>query len=134
MTINQIWVNLEKISIASLESMGREHLQFSHYTIFGYWDENDNFYEEVIFKQPLSVKLASYSLGKNLQVNPMEYWIEMKYLLLGDSSAAETSLSLDNMICEMTLIWDANFNFIDENWAIDIHSPFITAKLGTEAD
>lgn len=131
--INQIWENLEKISLVSLESMGREHLQYSKYTIFGYWDDTDNFYEEVILKQPLSVELASYSLGKNLQENPSEYWLELKYFLFSQLSVeSEKTLSPNNKIGEMTLIFDAKFNFIDEKWYLDIHSPFITAKLGKE--
>ena len=132
-TINQIWENLEKLSLTSLESIAREHLQYSNFTIFGYWDESDNFYEQVIFKQPLSIEVASYSLGKNLKENPNQYWLKLKYLLKGDLSAKSEKYALeDNIIGEMTLIFDANFQFLDENWSIDIHSPFITAKLGQE--
>ncbi len=131
--INQILENLEKLSITSLESMAIEHLQYSNYTILGYWDESDIFYEEVIFKQPISVNLSSYSIGKNLQDNPSEYWIKLKFLLKGDDvTESEESLNLDAIIGELTLILDANFKFIDENWSININSPFITAKLGTE--
>lgn len=130
--INQILENFEKISITSLESIAIEHLQYSDYTILGYWDETDNFYEKVIFKQPIFVKLSSYSIGKNLQENPSEYWIKLNFLLKGDVTESEESLSLDAIIGELTLILDANFKFIDENWSININSPFITAKLGTE--
>jgi len=131
--INQILENLEKLSITSLESMAIEHLQYSNYTIFGYWDESDNFYEQVIFKQPIFAKLSSYSIGKNLQENPNEYWIKLNFLLKGDDvTESEESSNLDAIIGEMTLILDANFKFIDENWSININSPFITAKLGTE--
>ena len=121
-----------KISIASLESIGIEHLQYSNYTIFGYWDDDDNFYEEVILKQPVLVKLSSYSIGKELQENPSEYWLKLKFCLKADITESEKSLSLDNIIGEMTLILDANFKFIDENWSININSPFIIAKLGKE--
>ena len=132
-TINPTWAKLEKLSIASLESIGREHLQYSNFTIFGYWNERDNFYEKVILKQPLSVELSSYPLGKNLQENSAEYWIELKYVLKNNLSVeSETKISPDNQIGEMTLILDANFNFIDENWSLDIDSPFITAKLEKE--
>ena len=130
-TINQIWEMLEKLSPASLESIAREHLQYSNFTIFGYWDDSDNFYEEVKFKQPLSVELASYSLGKNLKES--EYWIALKFLLKGNlPSESEPSLNPENLIGNLTLILDANFKFLDENWSIDINSPFITAKLGEE--
>jgi hypothetical protein len=125
--------DLEKLSITSLESMAIEHLQYSNYTIFGYWDESDNFYEKVIFKQPIFAKLSSYSIGKNLPENPSEYWIKLKFLLKGDDvTESEESLNLDAIIGELTLILDANFKFIDENWSININSPFITAKLATE--
>ncbi|HEY9865388.1 MAG TPA: hypothetical protein V6D21_14535 [Candidatus Obscuribacterales bacterium] len=132
-TINQIWENLEKLSIASLESIAIEHLQYSNYKIFGYWDDSDNFYEEVILNQPILVKLSGYSIGKDLQDNSSEYWIKLKFLLKGDlSTSVDKSLSPDNVIGEMTLILDANFKFIDENWSINIHSPFITSKLAKE--
>lgn len=130
--INQVLENLEKLSITSLESIAIEHLQYSNYTILGYWDETDNFYEQVIFKQPISVKLSSYSIGKNLQENPSEYRIKLKYLLKGNVTESEESLNLDAIIGELTLILDANFKFIDENWSININSPFIIAKLATE--
>lgn len=130
-TINQIWEMLEKLSPTSLESIAREHLQYSDFTIFGYWDDSDIFYEEVKFKQPFSVELASYSLGKNLKES--EYWIALKFLLKGNcSDSEEKSLNQENLIGNLTLILDANFKFIDENWSIDINSPFITAKLGKE--
>lgn len=130
-TINQLWEMLEKLSPTSLESIAREHLQYSNFTIFGYWDDTDIFYEAVILKQPLDVELASYSLGKN--VKESEYWIELKFLLKGNLSTDLKKSSIeDNLIGKMTLILDANFKFIDENWSIDIHSPFITAKLGEE--
>jgi hypothetical protein len=131
-TLNQVWDKLEKLSIASLESIGIEHLQYSNYTIFGYWDETDNFYEEVIVKQPVIVQLSNYSIGKNLQENPQEYWIKLKFLLKGYVTESEKSLSLEPIIGKMTLILDTNFKFIDENWLINIDSPFITAKLGKE--
>ena len=68
-----------------------------------------------------------------MQENPSEYWIKLKFLLQGDlSTDVEKSLSLDNIIGEMTLILDPNFKLIDENWSININSPFITAKLGKE--
>jgi len=121
-----------KLSIASLESIGIEHLQYSNYTIFDYWDDHDNFYEEVIVKQPVLVKLSSYSIGKELQENPSEYWLKLKFCLKADITESEKSLSLDNIIGEMTLILDPNFKFIDENWSININSLFITAKLGKE--
>jgi hypothetical protein len=131
-TLNQIGENLEKLSIASLESIGIEHLQYSNYTIFGYWDDHDNFYEEVIVKQPILVKLSSYSIGKQLQENPSEYWIKLKFCLKADITEPEKSLSLEPVLGKMTLILDPNFKFIDENWSININSPFITAKLGKE--
>jgi hypothetical protein len=129
--MNPTWERLEKLSPTSLESIAREHLQYSNFTIFGYWDDTDNFYEEVKFKQPLSVELASYSLGKNLKES--EYWIALKFLLKGNlSSESEQSLNQENLIGNLTLTLDANFKFIDENWSIDINSPFINAKLGEE--
>lgn len=85
-TINPTYKNKEKLSIASLESIGREHLQYSNFTIFFYWDARDNFYKKVIFQQLLSVELSSYDLGKNLQENPAEYWIELKNLLKNNFS------------------------------------------------
>ena len=131
-TMNQIWENLEKLSITSLEFIAMEHLQCSNFKIFGYWDENDNLYDEITLKQPLYVDLASYSVGKNLQANPQEYWIKLKFLLIPDveiSAESEKYFIEDNMIGEMTLILDANFKFIDEIWSIDINSPFIITQF-----
>ena len=68
-----------------------------------------------------------------MQENPAEYWIELKYLLKKNLSVeSEKKIFPDNLIGEMTLILDANFNFIDENLSLDIDSPFITAKREKE--
>ena len=36
----------------------------------------------------------------------------------------------DNSIFELTLVFNSKMEFIDENWIIDVESPFIIAKRG----
>ncbi|MEB3343742.1 hypothetical protein [Okeania sp.] len=130
LTMNQMLENLEKSSITSLKFIALEHLQSSNFKIFGYWDENDKFYDEITLKQPLDVDLANYSVGKNLPGNLEEYWIKLKFLLIPEQQIladSEKYFIADNIVGEMTLILDENFKFIDEIWSIDIDSPFVIA-------
>lgn len=122
---DQIWTNLENLSLNAFKNMAREHLEYSNYTVFGYWDEEDKFYDEITFKQPLLLELFSYSVGKTINENQNEYWIKLQFKL---KSEDEIKSDIDNVIGEMTLILDPNFQFIDENWLINVNSPFVITK------
>jgi hypothetical protein len=119
---------LEPIHISLLAT---QHLESCNYKIRGYWDSN-KFYEEIAFIHPIYAELIGRSLGTNIINNhPTSHWIKLKFLLKADLSAGENNLVSNDgdEIGELTLILDANLKVIDENWLIDIESPFVVAKI-----
>ncbi|MEG4323447.1 MULTISPECIES: hypothetical protein [unclassified Microcoleus] len=81
---------------------------------------------------PICAELVSRSLGTNIINNhPTCDWIKLKFLLKADLSASDNNVVSDDgdeEVGELTLILDANIKVIDENWLIDIESPFVIAK------
>ncbi len=116
-----------------VNALGREHLEDCHYTISGYWDEND-FYQEITFGCPISAELVSSSLGITVGEPDNSHWLKFKFLLLADTSAdsGKPVSDVEKRIGELVLIFDSNLEFVDENWLIDIKSPFVVAKCGQD--
>jgi hypothetical protein len=128
----QIWDELAKLlAPIDLNHLIKKHLESCNYKIRGYWD-NNKFYEEIAFIHPICAELIGRSIGTNIINNhPTSDWIKLKFLLKADLSNGENTLVSDdgdNEIGELTLILDANLKVTDENWSIDIESPFVVAK------
>ncbi|MBD2544474.1 hypothetical protein H6G72_11620 [Planktothricoides sp. FACHB-1370] len=119
-----VWQDLTEV-LANLDAnaLVTEHLELCDYKISGYWDEQDKFYEEITLPRSLSPELVSCSIG----VTGKKRWIKLKFALKAEGSAAEDSLN-DNAIKdfgELTIIYDENLQFMDENWQINMDSPLI---------
>jgi hypothetical protein len=132
LTNYQIWDELAKLlAPIALNHLIEKHLESCNYKIRGYWD-NNKFYEEIAFIHPIYAELIGRSIGTNIINNhPSSDWIKLKFLLKVDLSASENNLVSDDgddEIGELTLILDANLKVIDENWSIDLESPFVVAK------
>lgn len=55
---HKFWQEIaEMLTKFDVNALGREHLEDCHYTISGYWDEND-FYQEITFGCPISAELV----------------------------------------------------------------------------
>jgi hypothetical protein len=131
-TTYQIWDELAKLlAPIALNHLIEKHLESCNYKIRGYW-HNNKFYEEIAFIHPIYAELIGRSIGTNIINNhPTSHWIKLKFLLKVDLSASENNLVSDDgddEIGELTLILDANLKVIDENWSIDLESPFVVAK------
>jgi len=127
------WDELAKIlAPIDINHLATQHLESCNYKIRGYWDSNNKFYEEIAFIHPICAELIGRSLGTNIINNhPTSHWIKLKFLLKADLSASENNLVSDDgddEIGELTLILDTNQKVIDENWLIDVESPFVVAK------
>jgi hypothetical protein len=134
LTNHQIWDELAKLlAPINIDRIATQHLESCNYKIRGYWDSNNKFYEEIALIHPICVELIGRSIGTNLTNNhPTSHWIKLKFLLKADRSAGENNLVSDegdDEIGELTLILNANLKVIDENWSIDLESPFIIAKI-----
>ena len=125
-----IWHNvtqtLEQINPSQFAS---HHLQSCQAKINGYWDEDDQFYEEVRFTQLPIPQLLNISLGFTPKETGNINWLQLKYSLTIPPSADSVTLnpSPATTIGELSLILDDRLEVIDENWLIDIRSPYVLA-------
>ncbi len=119
-----VWQDLtEVLENLNANALVTEHLELCDYKICGYWDEQDEFYEEITLPRSLSTELVSSSIG----VTGKKRWIKLKFALKAERSAAEDSLN-DNAIKdfgELTIVYDENLQFMDENWQINMDYPLI---------
>ncbi|MEM9926378.1 MAG: hypothetical protein AAF915_21935 [Cyanobacteria bacterium P01_D01_bin.50] len=105
-----VWHDLTEIleNIDASELI-KEHLELCHYKVCGYWDEADNYYEEIVLPNNLETELISSSIG----VNRNQKFIQLKFIL-------QNRINDDYIrIGELSLIYDENLEFINENWYLD---------------
>lgn len=129
-----VWQQIAKITAQiDVNAIANQHLEDCNYTVNGYWDESE-FYEEITFVGSLSIELISSSLGITVGEPDDSHWIKLKFLLKADTSADSARLisDVEKRIGELILIFDSNLEFIDENWLIDVKSPFVVAKRGQD--
>jgi len=117
-----VWQDLTEL-LESLDSgsLVREHLEKCDYKIQGYWDERDQYYEEVVLPKDLSTELVSSSIG----VTHQERFLKLRFVLMATADSAEPQSSLSEKIGELLLVYDENLEFIDENWFLEIESPLL---------
>ncbi|MDB9438250.1 hypothetical protein BMF77_01391 [Dolichospermum sp. UHCC 0315A] len=106
---HQIWQDLTEI-LENLDtnSLVQKHLEQCCYTINGYWNEQDRYYELITLPHPIEAKLVSSFVG----VTQDKRFLKLKFSLMN---------FLEN-IGELVLIYNENLEFIDENWLLDIDS------------
>jgi hypothetical protein len=128
----QLWRDLTEI-FEDLESnaLVREHLDLCDYKVCGYWDEQDEYYEEIILPRTLVASLVSSSIG----VTHTKRFLQLKFVLLASTDAADYKPSNNDVrnIGELILIYDENLEFIDENWFLDVDSPSVEVKRAQKA-
>ena len=109
---HQIWQDLTEI-LENLDpnSLVQKHLEQCCYTINGYWDEQDKYYESITLPHPIEAKLVSSFVG----VTQDKRFLKLKFSLMN---------FLEN-IGELVLIYNENLELIDENWLLDIDSPML---------
>ncbi|MGB8701244.1 MAG: hypothetical protein WCD18_17665 [Thermosynechococcaceae cyanobacterium] len=114
-----VWQNLtQALAQIDLDQIASQYLQDCQAEIHGYWDENDQPYETIRFQQYPIPKLISSSLG----VTPMQvgktHWLQLKYAL---------TIPPSETVGELLLVLDDDLEVIDENWIINVQSPYVVA-------
>ncbi len=106
---HQVWHDLTQV-LENIDpnTLIEEHLELCNYKVCGYWDESDNYYEEITLPRNLQAELISSSLG----VNRQERFIQLKFIL-------KNKKNNQVIIGELTLIYNENMEFINENWYLD---------------
>lgn len=106
---HQVWRYLTEIlNRLDVNTLIREHLELCNYKVCGYWDEQDEYHEEVLLPHYLKGKLISSSIG----VTDNQRWIQLKFALNVDKET--------QTIGKLILIYDENLEFINESWLLDI--------------
>jgi hypothetical protein len=115
---HQVWQNLNEIlENLDADTLIKEHLELSKYKVCGYWDDQNNYYEEIILPHTLEAQLISSSIG----VTNKKRFLQMRFSL----THSNNNLDDNTFLGELLLIYNENLEFIDENWYLDIESPFI---------
>ena len=128
-----VWDEFDKIfTQIDVKALVKEHLESCNYKVKGYWD-GDEFYEEIAFISPLRAELADCSLGKTNTDCHSHRWMRLQFVLISDTSTSDRGQANDyEEICELTLVLDADWKIIDENWLIDVESPFVVSRKNVE--
>ena len=113
-----IWQNVTQ-TVAAIDpsAIAHLHVQACKSQINGYWDEDDRFYETIRFTQMLIPALLSSSLGITPDQSGETPWLSFRYAL----TVADSTVSIG----ELNLILNDSLEVIDENWLIDLHSPYV---------
>ena len=106
-----------------------QYLQACHAQINGYWDD-DKYYDVISFTQLPQPELTSSSWEILPNINGNTHWLQLKFALTinppgdADSPGSPTPTTVGDLI----LILDENLEVVDENWLIDVHSPYVLAR------
>jgi hypothetical protein len=125
---HQVWQDLTEI-LQSLDAnlLVQEHLEQCDYKVCGYWDEQDEYYEKITLPRTLKAELVSSSIG----VTHEERFLQLKFLLIADAvDNVKNESSNAKKLGELVLVYDENLEFIDENWLLDVDSPFLAKRSG----
>ncbi|OUL21762.1 hypothetical protein BV372_31185 [Nostoc sp. T09] len=125
---HQVWQDLTEI-LQSLDAnlLVQEHLDQCDYKVCGYWDEQDEYYEQITLPRTLETELVSSSIG----VTHQERFLQLKFLLIADAvDNTKTTSSNAQKLGELVLVYDENLEFIDENWLLDVDSPLLVKRSG----
>lgn len=128
---HQVWQDiseiLDKIDVNALVA---EHLEACDYKICGYWDENDQFYEEIILPRSILSKLVSSFIG----ISDNQRWIKLNFVLQADNinSGNQANDILDRNIGSLTLVYDDQFQFVDEIWEINTNSSWVISSSNSD--
>ncbi|MHC0068564.1 hypothetical protein ACWATR_37830 [Nostoc sp. UIC 10890] len=124
---HQVWQDLTKILQSLDANLVKEHLDQCDYKVCGYWDEQDEYHDKITLPRTLEAELVSSLIG----VTHKERFLQLKFLLIADGiDNTKTASSNAQKVGELVLVYDENLEFIDENWLLDVDSPFLVKQSG----
>ena len=138
---HQIWQDLTEI-LENLDpnSLVQKHLEQCCYTINGYWDEQDEYYDSIRLPHTIETELVSSFVG----VTQDNRFVKLKFSLIGTTTIYAEMIPHDphdksypfgspiiQNIGELVLIYNENLEFVDENWLLDIDSPLLDKRQFT---
>lgn len=122
---HQVWQDLTKIlENIDTNTLVKEHLEACDYKVYGYWDEEDTYYEEVILPRTLESELVSSSIG----FTGKERFIQLKFVLYAVVDSSNKLSCKTQKMGEIVLIYNENLKFLDERWSLDVNFPLLELK------
>ena len=117
---HSVWNNVSQaLEQVDPYEIARSHLAACNFEIQGYWDEDDRPYERIGFTTVPQLELMSSSLG--MMSRSASRWLQLKYeLTIADSGMKQS-------IGELLLVLNEDLEVVDENWLIDLRSPYVVA-------
>ena len=117
---HSVWNNVSQaLEQVDPYEIARSHLAACDFEIQGYWDEDDRPYDSVRFTTAPQPELISRSLG--MSSSAASRWLQLKYELTIVDSGMKQSIG------ELLLILNEDLEVVDENWLIDLRSPYVVA-------
>jgi hypothetical protein len=114
-----IWQDLSQaLTQINPNQIAHQHLQDCNAEIHDYWDETDQPYETIRFTQIPIPQLIHSSLGVTPHQTGNKHWLQLRYNLVIPPTTA---------IGELLLVLDESLEVIDENWLVDVRSPYVIA-------
>ncbi|MEA5550639.1 hypothetical protein VB713_06555 [Anabaena cylindrica UHCC 0172] len=138
---HQVWQDLTEI-LENLDpnSLVQKHLEQCFYTINGYWDEQDEYYDSISLPRTIEAELVSSFVG----VTQDNRFLKLKFSLIGTTTIHAKMIPHDphdksypfgspiiQNIGELVLIYNENLELVDENWLLDIDSPLLNKRQVT---
>ncbi|MFM6756608.1 MAG: hypothetical protein ACKPJ4_08800, partial [Dolichospermum sp.] len=120
-------------------SLVQKHLEQCCYTINGYWDEQDEYYDSISLPHTIEAELVSSFLG----VTQDKHFLTLQFSLIGTllnvAATIHAALAPEDKsypfrnptlqkIGELVLIYNENMELVDENWLLDIDSPLLDKR------
>ncbi len=122
-----IWQNLSQ-TLKQLDpnQIAVQHLQACNAQINDYWDD-DKFYEVISFIQLPHPELTSSSWEILPASTENTHWLQLKFALtINPPVASDPSHgNAQSTIGDLILILNEDLEVVDENWLIDVHSPYV---------
>ena len=132
---NPIWNYCHKmLEEIDANELLKKYLEKSNYQVQGY-SERDCSYQNITFITKLKAKLISATLGYTREQDKNHQWVKFNFLLKAEPQGYLSSKKMEEdkkEIGEVTLIFNENLEFIEENWLIDVDSPFVLAQVAKD--
>jgi hypothetical protein len=120
-----VWQDLTEI-LENLDpnTLAKEILEECFYTITGYWDEQDKYYESITLPHTTTAELISSFVG----FSNNKRFLKLAFSLLAYFSPIQEENQQIKKIGELVIIYNENMEFIDENWILEIDYPLLEKR------
>jgi hypothetical protein len=114
-----VWCDLTDIlEHLDCNALVKEHLEVCDYKVCGYWDEQDQYYDEIALPRSLEAELVSSSI----EVTHVERYLKLSFVLKVVGDVADNAAQNSQKLGELRLVYNENLEFINENWLLEVES------------